>query len=66
MKNIMEAIFRIFLMIFLIWIGFCAYNLSQNGRYQIYGSSYRILDTHTGNMYVTDRNDNIIKLRGVE
>ena len=52
MKNITDNNFRIFLVIFMIWIAFCAFNFSKNGRYQSTSEAgYPIIDTHTGDLY---------------
>ena len=49
MNKDLDSIFKIFLMLFFIWIGFCAYKLSQNGRYQL--EKPVVIDTHTGIVY---------------
>lgn len=50
MNNIKDHYFKISLIIFMIWIGFCTYNLSQNERYKIYNNEYHFfkIDTQTG------------------
>jgi hypothetical protein len=38
---------KVFIIAFAIWMGYCAYQVSQSGRYQ-YVSGLDTLDTHTG------------------
>lgn len=60
LKKDLDKILKLVLILFLIWIGYCAYNFSKNGRYanskDIYGIP-RILDTRTGNVYIWNEYD---------
>lgn len=45
-------VFKISLLIILVWIAYSLYNLSNNGRYQFDNTDYSlIIDTRTGKTY---------------
>lgn len=49
-KNI-DNIFKICIIIFLVWIGYCAFQLSKNGRYQTTSSAGVSIDSQTGDLH---------------
>ncbi len=59
MKKANIDIFKIALIIILIWIGYSLYNFSEIGRYQLGDNNSYIIDTRTGNAYLL--HDRLIK-----
>ena len=49
-KNI-DNFFKFCVIIFLIWIGYCAFQFSKNGRYQTTSNVQVSIDTHTGDLH---------------
>ncbi len=59
MKKANIDIFKIALIIILIWIGYSLYNFSEIGSYQLGDNNSYIIDTRTGNAYLL--HDRLIK-----
>lgn len=53
MKKDLDKILKLVLILFLVWIGYCTYNFSNNGRYKSVTAGL-ILDTRTGTSYRID------------
>lgn len=61
MNNFFEKTTRIIIIILLIFLAYCLFEISKNGRYQLEISSERpilIIDTKTGITYVPIRGEN--------
>jgi hypothetical protein len=59
MKKINIDIFKLSLIILLIWICYSLHNFSKNGRFQLHNSNYNIvIDTRTGRTYSISRGEN--------
>lgn len=54
MKKLNLDVFKILLLVILIWIAFSIHNYSSNNRYQFDNDSSLIIDTRTGKTYYLD------------
>jgi hypothetical protein len=58
MNKLNLDVFKILLLIILVWIAHSLYNYSSNGRYQFDNTDYRlIIDTRTGKTYEINYDD---------
>ena len=58
MNKLNLDIFKMLLLVILIWIAYSIHNYSSNSRYQFDNDSPLILDTRTGKTYRLDRENN--------
>ena len=65
MKKYNLDIFKLLLIIVIIWIGYSIHNFSNNGRYQFRYEGNGVIDTRTGNYfyYYYDQGQEKVKLK---